>query len=84
MKAKERERLRTLPVVELAQELRTSRERLFRLRFKHRVTPLGNPLELRELRRKIARLETQRREKEGFASSSVIKEKHAGSAAVPK
>ena len=63
MKAKEKEEKRSLSISELGAELRASREKQFKLRFKHRVTPLANPLELRNLRRHIARLETWIREK---------------------
>lgn len=63
MKAKQREEKRSLSISELQAELRASREKQFKLRFKHRVTPLTNPLELRNLRRHIARLETWIREK---------------------
>ena len=63
MKAKVREEKRSLSISELQAELRASREKQFKLRFKHRVTPLANPLELRNLRRHIARLETWIREK---------------------
>lgn len=63
MKAREREEKRNLAVSELRAELRSAREKQFRLRFKHRVTALANPLELRSVRRHIARLETWIREK---------------------
>lgn len=63
MKAKEREEKRNLSVSELEAELRAAREKHFKLRFKHRVTPLANPLELRNLRRHVARLQTWVREK---------------------
>lgn len=63
MKAKQREEKRNLSVSELEAELRAAREKQFKLRFKHRVTPLANPLELRNLRRHIARLQTWVREK---------------------
>jgi large subunit ribosomal protein L29 len=63
MKAKEKEAKKNLSVSELEAELRSAREKHFKLRFKHRVTPLGNPLELRNLRRHIARLQTWVREK---------------------
>jgi len=58
MKAKEREKLENLSLVELKSELRTTKEKRMKLLFKHRTAPLANPLELRELRRHIARLET--------------------------
>ena len=63
MKAKEFDRIRNLSVDELRTELRTARERKMKLQFKHRSTPLANPLELRELSRKIARIETFMKEK---------------------
>lgn len=63
MKAKEREEKRNLSVAELGAELRAAREKRFKLRFKHKITPLTNPLELRNLRRHIARLQTWVREK---------------------
>jgi len=63
MKTKEKDSLRTLSLPELRAELRTTREKRMRLLFKHRMTPVPNPLELRELRRRIARLETFIRQK---------------------
>jgi len=64
MKAKELEVKKNLPVAELRSELNVLREKQFKLRFKHRVTPLSNPLELRALRRDIARIQTWIRAKE--------------------
>ena len=58
MKAKEKESIRNLSVQELRNELRTTREKRMRLEFKHRMGAVANPLELRELRRRIATLET--------------------------
>ena len=58
MKAKERENLRNHSTAELRVELTQTREKLFRLKFKHGVAPAKNPLELRNLRRHAARLET--------------------------
>lgn len=63
MKSRERNEKRSLSVPELEAELRAAREKRFKLRFKHRVTPLSNPMELRSLGRHIARLETWVREK---------------------
>ena len=63
MKQKQREALRNLSPDELKAELRQAREKKFGLAFKHRTTPLANPLELRMLRRKIAVLETHIRSK---------------------
>jgi large subunit ribosomal protein L29 len=63
MKRKERDAKRNLSLDELKAELGKLREKQFRLRFKHRVTPLTNPLELRTVRREIARVETWVHEK---------------------
>jgi large subunit ribosomal protein L29 len=64
MKAKEKEVKKTLSAAELQGELRQAQEKLFKLQFKHQVTPLSNPLELRSLRRHVARLKTWVREKQ--------------------
>lgn len=65
MKRKDMDAKRNLSADELKAELRQLREKQFRLRFKHRVTPLANPLELRGLRRDIARFQTWIRQKQG-------------------
>jgi len=48
----------TMAVAELAVELRQALEKRAKLEFQHQVAPLKNPLELRHLRREIARLKT--------------------------
>ena len=58
MKSKELQAKKNLTTQELSAELRGTREKLFSLKFKHRSSPLSNPLELRSLRRHVARLET--------------------------
>ena len=58
MKTKEKEALKNLTVAEINAALRQAREKQFGLSFKHSITPLSNPMELRNLRRKIAMLET--------------------------
>lgn len=58
MKAKEKDALKAKSADELKSELGKSRENYFKLRFRHQTAPLKNPLELRTLRRHIARLET--------------------------
>lgn len=58
MKANDKEAKKNLSLTELQTELRQAQEKSFKLQFKHRVTPLENPLELRRLRRDIARLKT--------------------------
>lgn len=64
MKTKEKETKSNLTAAELKGELAKLREKRFRLSFKHKVTPLENPIELRTLRRDIARLETYLRQKQ--------------------
>ncbi|MFA5162650.1 MAG: 50S ribosomal protein L29 [Elusimicrobiales bacterium] len=58
MKTKDKEALKNLTPAELGSELRQAREKRFSLEFRHKMTPLTDPLELRALRRKIALLET--------------------------
>ena len=54
----------TMAAAELTTELRQALEKRAKLEFQHQVTPLKNPLELRFLRREIARLKTHIRMKE--------------------
>ena len=58
MKAKEKEVKKNLSLPELETELRQIQEKRFKLQFKHQVQPLANALELRHMRREIARLKT--------------------------
>jgi len=44
---------------ELKNELRAALEKRAKLTFQHNVAPLKNPMELRHLRRDIARIQTQ-------------------------
>ncbi|MDE2293460.1 MAG: 50S ribosomal protein L29 [Elusimicrobia bacterium] len=64
MKTKEKDKKSNMSADEIRHELGQLKEKQFRLRFKHRVTPLENPLELRVLRRDIARLQTFLRQKQ--------------------
>jgi large subunit ribosomal protein L29 len=64
MKKKERDSRKNLSLEELKAEQGKLKEKQFRLKFKHRVTPLTNPLELRVVRRDIARIETWLHERE--------------------
>ena len=48
----------------LKTELKTALEKRAQLEFKHKVAPLKNPMELRHLRREIARLKTYISQKE--------------------
>jgi large subunit ribosomal protein L29 len=64
LKAKQRESMSNLSLAELKSELHQTRGKRLKMVFKHRTAPLANPLELRELRRHIARLETYVRARE--------------------
>lgn len=64
MKANDKQAKKTLSPAELETELRLALEKRFKLQFKHQVTPLANPVELRALRRQIARLKTWINEKQ--------------------
>lgn len=54
----------TMAVDELRKELRAALDKRARMEFQHATAPLKNPLELRHLRREIARLKTHLRSKE--------------------
>jgi large subunit ribosomal protein L29 len=55
---------KTLGAAELQKELSAALGKRAKLEFQHSVTPLKNPIELRHLRREIARLKTHLRTKE--------------------
>jgi large subunit ribosomal protein L29 len=69
MKFKEKEALKVHTVQELSAELHKARQQYGKLRFRHRSAPVKNPLELRMLRRQIARLETWIGEKSRTAAA---------------
>ena len=56
--------IRELTTEELWEKVRTEKSRYKKLRFNHEVSPLDNPLTLRELRKDIARLMTELRDRE--------------------
>ena len=49
---------------EIVERLQTEQENLVRLRLNHAVSPLDNPMKIRESRRNIARLQTILRSRE--------------------
>lgn len=55
---------KTTETEDLAGELERSEDRLIQLRFDHATRGIDNPLELRSLRRNIARLKTELRSRE--------------------
>lgn len=78
MKAKEKEKLKTHSVDELRAELAQTREKHFRAKFKNGVSPLANVMEIRQLRRHAARLETWIRQKETAGAVSAASKPAAG------
>ncbi len=58
------ERLRELTPEELAHQLRELEEELFNLRVRRSLQPPDNPLQLRLLRKQLARIKTVMRESE--------------------
>ena len=63
-KEKKEVNIRELTDIELNTKLLEAREKLFKMKFSHKTTPLKNPLEIRILRRQIATILTLMREKE--------------------
>ena len=60
----ELKKLREMTEVELNTELSKMKKELFNLRFQHATGQLENPVQMRELKRNIARVKTIIREKE--------------------
>ena len=69
MKAKEyREKIRNMSLEELKAEEQELRSQLFKLRFKGATSPIDNPVQVRYIKRDIARVKTVIKEKELAAS----------------
>ena len=49
---------------ELSERMDAEREHLSRLKMNHAISPLDNPLQIREVRRNIARFATELRQRE--------------------
>ena len=49
---------------EIVEKIQVEKENLIRLRMNHAVSPLDNPLKIRETRKNIARLKTVLRQRE--------------------
>ncbi len=58
------EEIKTLPLEQLNARLKELKTELFNLRFSHATRNLANPLEIRNVRREIARVKTAIKEKE--------------------
>ncbi len=66
MKKSQLQQLRNLSKEELLAKLEEMKKELFNLQLKHNTIKIKNPLQIRELRRDIARVYTILREKFGF------------------
>ncbi len=60
----ELKKMRELNVAELQTELEKNKKELFNLRFQHVTGQLENPVQMREVKRQIARIKTIIREKQ--------------------
>ena len=60
----ELKKMRDMTEIELNTELSKMKKELFNLRFQHATGQLENPVQMRELKRDIARVKTIIREKE--------------------
>lgn len=56
--------IRALSIDELHERLATESENLRKLKFAHAITPLENPMTIREARKLVARIQTEIRAKE--------------------
>jgi large subunit ribosomal protein L29 len=56
--------LRGLNIDELRSKLEIEKENYGKLKFAHAITPIENPMKIREARKLIARIETEVRAKE--------------------
>lgn len=63
-KAVKKEEFGEMSDVELQAKLRESQSAYFKTKFRHATSPIKNPMEIRQLRRQIARLKTWIRRKE--------------------
>lgn len=56
--------IRALSVAELQQKLASEQESYNKMKFAHAISPIENPMKIRESRKLIARLETELKAKE--------------------
>jgi large subunit ribosomal protein L29 len=56
--------IRELSIKELEERIENEKNLIFRQKMNHAISPLDNPMKIRETRRNIARLETILRQKE--------------------
>ncbi|MEL6534615.1 MAG: 50S ribosomal protein L29 [Bacteroidota bacterium] len=51
--------IRALAIEELQERLATETENLQKLKFAHEISPLENPMQIREARKTVARIKTE-------------------------
>jgi large subunit ribosomal protein L29 len=56
--------IRSLSLEELKQKLASEKETYSKMKFAHAISPIENPMKIRETRKLIARLQTELRAKE--------------------
>ncbi|MCM1035062.1 MAG: 50S ribosomal protein L29 [Paludibacter sp.] len=56
--------IKELTTSEIQERLANEKEQLVRLKLNHSISPLDNPLQIREARKTIARLATELRQRE--------------------
>lgn len=54
-----REEIKALSVAQLGEQIGAEKDRLLKLKFAHAVSPVENPMRIRESRKLIARLYTE-------------------------
>ncbi len=73
-KADEKIAYKDMSVSDLKAQLADCAEKIYKLKFKHAVAPVKNPIEIRSLKRDRARILTWMRQKE-LAGAAVAKKK---------
>jgi large subunit ribosomal protein L29 len=58
MKSKNWNEIKNMTETEISLKLSQLQDKLFRLKFRHQTAPVKNPLEIRGMRRDIARIKT--------------------------
>jgi len=56
--------IKSLSTEELVEKIKTESDALRKMKFSHSISPLENPMRLKETRRLVARLKTELRAKE--------------------
>jgi large subunit ribosomal protein L29 len=71
MKSKAWLEIKSMAPIELETKLRETKDKLFRIKFRHSSTPVRNGLEIRQLRRLVAKLNTLLKENSMASKGSV-------------